>query len=178
MSESETTAGASWVARLAHRTAAGESHTFLGRAYASRELAELTAQCWWATGYGRRGVVAIHVRDACTDSADETNWAPVGPGAKDACYLLGAVRPRTAAPGTLHLVAFRALREQAADRPPTDTPGIEATSSDRPSGTAEARRAALADLRAGIDRPAPPTPRVRGVAAVHEGTTTEGHPLS
>lgn len=95
-----------WIARLTHRTGDdGESFTILARRWDTQQEAELSAQCWWSTGYGRRGVVAVHVRRADLGrEVLDSDWLPVPPGAKEACLLLGAYRPRTEPPGTLHLV--------------------------------------------------------------------------
>lgn len=114
MSESEagpvSTDAGSWVARLTHHADDERvSYTILGRRFDTRQEAELTVQCWWATGYGRRGVVAIHVRPAeLGRELREEDWIPVSAGAKEACYLLGAFRPQVEPRGTLRLVPNRA----------------------------------------------------------------------
>jgi hypothetical protein len=41
----------------------------------------------------------------------ETDWLPVTAGAKEACYLLGAARPRRDPPGTLRMVVPLEIRE-------------------------------------------------------------------
>jgi hypothetical protein len=103
---SPTAAGPSgWIARLTHESDGVVSYTVIGRTFDTRQEAELTLQCWWSTGYGRRSVVAVHVRRAGLErEVRELDWLPVPPGAKEACLLMSAYRPRTEPPGTLHLV--------------------------------------------------------------------------
>lgn len=95
-----------WVARLTHKADGRRtSYTIIGRPFDSREEAELAAWCWWSTGYGRRFVIAVHIRRAeLGRPVVEEDWLPVPPGQKDACYLLGLARPRTEKPGTLRLI--------------------------------------------------------------------------
>lgn len=96
-----------WIARLTHQAdSIRTSYTIIGRPFGSREEAELAAWCWWSTGYGRRHVIAVHVRPADLGRpVVEEDWLPVPAGQKDACYRLGLSRPRTEPPGTLRLVA-------------------------------------------------------------------------
>ena len=102
--------GGGWVVRLTHRGGANGpsvAYTFLWRPYPTRQEAELRAQCWWSLSYGRT-VIAVDVceKKPGQQPRDE-DWIPVGPGAKEACALLGSSRPRTEPPGTLHLVQPR-----------------------------------------------------------------------
>jgi len=112
-----------WIARLTHAASGGGvAYTIIGRPFDSRAEAELAAQCWWSTGYGRRGVVSTHVRPADLGRpVVEEDWLPVPPGQKDACYLLGLSRPRTEKPGALRLVAPREGTVEASIRMPRDS---------------------------------------------------------